>query len=404
MDMKKKLDETYLPDKETRKSRVIVGLSGGLNSSVAAYLLKIQKYDLIGVTVAMGWDNFKDDTSGILACHLDQPHLDNIKEFCHQLGIPHVVVKASDEFKDEVVENWMTSRMTGSKANQCWNCHELRMRVLYNKVIEMDAQCLATGHLGKLFRQEAHHSVYVHTSNDEVHDQSSILSRLPHDILDKLMLPLSDLQQKEINKLAENFGLVTTPKKIKMHECFSAPNMGEAYLAANIPKRYMKPGEVVTADKLPVGEHQGIQHHKYGEVYQQANTNKNDIFYVTKYTIAEKKLEIGRINYFERKEFFLRNCKISEETSWLEPLKGVLKVGESEFIDCWIYPKNLSAAKIELETPHSILEGDIVTILKKKGKNSKVYLTGMVKYIAEDVVVTTDEGKERAKVDYANDF
>lgn len=403
MDMKKKLDETYLPDKETRKSRLVVGLSGGLNSYVAAYLLKIQKYDLIGVTVALGWDNFKDDTSGILSCHLDQPQLESIKEFCHQLGIPHVVVKASDEFKDEVVENWMTSRMTGTKANQCWNCHELRMRMLYEKMVEMEAQGLATGHLAKLFRQESHHTVYVHTSNDEVYDQSGILSRLPHDVLDKLMLPLSDLQQKEINKLAENFGLIATPKKIKMHDCFDGTNVGEAYLATNIPKRYLKAGEVVGADKAPVGDHQGIQHHKYGEVFPVAHQKQNESLYVTKYTVTEKKLEISHLDYFVRKEFFLRNCKISEETSWLEPLRGVLKISETEFVECWIYPKNLGGALIELDTAHSVLEGDIVTILKKKGKNSKVYLTGMVRFIPEDKPAM-EEGSERAKVDYANDF
>jgi len=403
MDMKKKLDETYLPDKETRKQRMVVALSGGINSFVAAYLLKIQKYDLIGVTVSLGWDNFKEDTTGVLSCHFNQTHLDSIKAFCHQLGIPHYVVKAYDEFKEEVVGDWLNGRIAGTKGNQCWNCHELRMKLLFAKMKELDAQGLATGHLAKLFRQESHHSVYLHTSNDEVHDQSGLLSRVPHEILDKLMLPLSDLQQKEINKLAENFGLTAEPKKINMHDCFDIPYQEKGYLESNIPKRYQKAGELVGLDKTTNGEHLGIQHYKYGEPFPVPNQKSNDLFYVSKYTVSDKKLEVSKADHFIRKSLFLTQCKISDETSWAEPLKGVLKINENDSSECWIYPKNLSSAVIELETPLRVLEGDIVTILKKKGKNSKVYLTGKVRYIPDEKPVM-EQGKERVKVDYTRDF
>lgn len=401
MDMKKKLDETYLPDKEARNSRVVIAMSGGLNSFVAAYLLKIQKYDLIGVTIALNWENIKDDSTKVLSCHLDQTQIENIKEFCHQMGIPHYVVKAADEFKEEVVESWVASRITGTKSNQCWNCHELRMRLLFEKTVELDAQWLATGHLAKMFRQESHHSVYLHTSNDEVYDQAGILSRLPHEILDKLMLPLSDLQQKEIDKLAENFGLNANFTKIKMHHCFDQTQIAKGYIEKHVPKKYLKQGEVSGSEKT--GDHLGVQHYNFGEVFPVANQKPNALLYMTKYSLTEKKIEIATKDYFIRSNFFMKDCKFSEETSFSEPLKGVLKVGESDFADCWIYPKNLSCAVIELETPLLVLEGDIVTILKKKGKNSKVYLTGKVKYLIEEKPVM-DQGKVRVKVDYANDF
>jgi tRNA-specific 2-thiouridylase len=313
------------------------------------------------------------------------------------------VVKASDEFKEEVVGDWLNGRIAGTKGNQCWNCHELRMKLLFAKMKDVDAQGLATGHLAKLFRQESHHSVYLHTSNDEVHDQSGLLSRVPHEILDKLMLPLSDLQQKEINKLAENFGLTAEPKKINMHDCFDIPYEEKGYLESNIPKRYQKAGELVGLDKTTNVEHLGIQHYKYGEPFPVPNQKSNDLFYVSKYTVSDKKLEVSKADHFIRKSLFLTQCKISDETSWAEPLKGVLKINENDSSECWIYPKNLSSAVIELETPLRVLEGDIVTILKKKGKNSKVYLTGKVRYIPDEKPVM-EQGKERVKVDYTRDF
>jgi tRNA U34 2-thiouridine synthase MnmA/TrmU len=403
MDMKKKLDEKYLPDKEARKSRVVVGLSGGLNSFVMAYLLKIQKYDLVAVTVLMNWDENKTDNSKILSCDLDSNKLTSIKEFCHQLGIAHHVIQASDEFKDEVVERWTTSRITGTKSNQCWNCHELRMKLLHRKMVELRAEELATGHLAKIFRQESHHSVYVHTSNDELNDQSALLSRLPHKILDKLMLPLSDLQQKEINKLAENFGLNSLPKTLDMHSCFNIPYSEGGFLDKTVPAKILRPGEVVDLEKSNIGDHLGIHHYKYGEVFPLPHQNAKLPLHLVKYSYFEKKIEVQSPEYFQRDNFFLRDCKISEDTSLAEPLRGVLKVGEADYVDCWIYPKNFFSSHIVLDSAHRILEGEIVVILKKRGKNAKVYLTGKVQYIPK-TKSEPEEGRKTPKTDYSVDF
>jgi tRNA-uridine 2-sulfurtransferase len=206
MDMKKKLENAYNPDKQTRKEKVVVGLSGGIDSYVTAYLLKIQKYELFAVTVVNAWDDYPSDSSEILSCHVNQQKIDELKEFCQKMGIPLQVVKATGEFKENVIEPWLADRATGRLPKQCWNCHEERMQIIYNKMVEAGATRMATGHYAKLFHHEAHGSVFVHTSNDEVNDQSALLSRLPHEILSSLILPLSDLSKKEVLKLAENFG------------------------------------------------------------------------------------------------------------------------------------------------------------------------------------------------------
>ncbi len=403
MDMKKKLEGAYMPDKEGRKKRLVVGLSGGINSFVSAYLLKIQKYELIGVTLVTNWDNFKGDSSSVLSCQLDATQVEAIKTFCHQLGIPHFVVKASDEFKELVVEPWQASRISGSKPNPCWNCHELRMKMLYHKMVELDAQGIATGHLAKLFRQDSHNSVYIHTSNDEVFDQSDILARVPHEILDKLMLPLSDLQQKEIDKLAENFGLSSNSKKIKMHQCFENVAPIKEYLAQNVPPRFYKPGEILDHELSSMGNHEGVVSHEFGKIYNAENQRQANPLYFTRFSFQEKKMELNHKDHFLRQKIFLNNCKISEETPWIEPLKGVVKLKNNDFVDCWIYPKNVFSALIEMEAPYEFIEGEVVSVYKKKGKNSKVYLTGTARYVLESAQ-PVEEGKESVKVDYSRDF
>src|SRR5690606_16473862 len=98
MSQQHKIDEVYQPENKARQQRVVVGLSGGVASYVVAYLLKIQKYDLIGVTVATDWEGYQGDKTQTLSCYLDEPRLTQIKEFCHQLKIPHFTIKAQAEF------------------------------------------------------------------------------------------------------------------------------------------------------------------------------------------------------------------------------------------------------------------------------------------------------------------
>ncbi len=403
MDMSKKLQEAYKPDQETRKGRIVIALSGGLNSMVVAYLLKIQKYDLVGVTVAINWENYPGQAENAMFCHMNPPQVEKVKEFCHQLGIPHFVVKGSDEFKEEVVDSWMSARLSGVKSNHCLSCHELRMKLLYQKMMDLDAQGMATGHMAKIFKNAVNNTVYVHSSNDEEHDQSSLLSRLPHELLNKLILPLSDLQQKEIEKLAENFGLSHPTKKVSFLSCFDSDKESSKYLDSHIPTRYKAPGDIVVGpDKSPAGDHQGVYQFIYAQALPINGQKTNEVLSLSKYFFKEKRIEALGLSYFQRKKIFLNQCKISDETPWHEPMPGFLKLNNGDFAECFIYPKNFSSAYIELEKPEPILENSIVSVFRKKGKNSKVYFTGRVKYIQEEP--QPEEGNERAKVDYTRDY
>jgi len=262
---------------------------------------------------------------------------------------------------------------------------------------------LATGHMAKIFKHEAHGSVYVHSSNDEASDQSSLLSRLPHEILEKMILPLSDLQQKEIEKLAENFGLTYQPKKVSFLNCIDGDKDSLKFLETHVPKRYKDTGEIVAGfDRAPAGDHQGVYQFIYAQAMPIQGQKQNEVFNLSKYYFKEKRIEVFKSDYFQRKKIFLNQCRLSDETPWHEPMSGFLKLENGEYADCFIYPKNNSSALIELEKPEHILEGAIVTLFRKKGKNSKVFLTGRVRYVQEEP--QPEEGNERAKVDYSRDY
>ena len=404
MDMKKKLEEAYIPDQKARKEKVIIGLSGGIDSYVTAYLLKIQKYDLMAVTIINDWEDWKGDTSQILSCHITSNKLDAIKEFCQKLNLPLQVIKASGEFKDEIIDPWIGNKLTGTTAKPCWNCHELRMRILHQKMKEANVKHLATGHFAKLFHQDTSGKVFVHTSNDEENDQSALLSRLPQEILKSLILPLSDLSQKEVLKLAENFGVVDSPKVLKMHQCLSWKEEMAPIFTALVPERFRKEGEIVAADgSSTIGNHTGVFHHTFGEAFEFRNLGKMTKGFIGEYTGANQSLKIEEESYFMHQKILLTNCEFSTENSWSEPQKGFLVVSPEKVFECWVHPKTLMSAYIELTNPEFLIEGDLLSVIKKKGKNSKVYLTGKVQYLPRDPEVV--EGEDSAsKVDYSRDF
>jgi tRNA U34 2-thiouridine synthase MnmA/TrmU len=404
MDMKKKLEDTYNPDKQSRKEKVVIGLSGGIDSMVTAYLLKIQKYDLIAVTVINSWDDFTLDPALSFSCHLTPARLDILKEFCNKLGIPHHIIKSTNEFKENVIEPWMADKVLGRFTKPCWNCHESRMSILHQKMKELGAQHMATGHYAKLFRHEIHQTVFVHTSNDELHDQSALLSRLPHELLNSLLLPLSDLNRKEVLKLAENFGVVDAVKAVAIHKCLEWKEGMAELLASKVPKKFIQEGEIANQESsASLGEHKGVYIHSLGEAFEFREDGKPVKGIFGSYSYAEKKMFIVSEDTLIQSKFLLVKCKLSEEVSWLEPIKGFVNFSQEDFQECWIYPKALSSVYIELLEPHKLINGEILTVSKKKGKNSKVYLTGEVHLLPLEPVV--EEGEVRVpKVDHRSDF
>ncbi len=399
MDMKKQLDEAYNPDRNARREKILVALSGGICSYISAYLLKLQKFDLVGVTVITGWDQSPVPGSELFSCHIDAPRLEEIKEFCHRLGVPHYVVRASSEFQEQVVEQWIGARLTGTHHSPCWSCHDLRLRVLVEKMRELEIDKLATGHFAKIL-PESTGAYFVHSSNDEENDHSDLLSRLPSHILGSLYLPLADLTKKEVLKLAENFGLPVTGDQVKVHQCLPWREEFLPYLEKTVPAKFLGGGNLWFQDEeREEGTHDGVVLHSYGDVL---STTAGGRAVLAGYKMNEKKLILRPEAYLYRNRVLLRQCKVSEGTPLTEPGRGVLCV-EGQEIECWYHPKCLDSVFVEWEEELRIPEGTILALYKKKGKNAKVFLTGKVRYLPK--IRPPEEGEQSVpKADYARDF
>jgi tRNA-specific 2-thiouridylase len=278
---------------------------------------------------------------------------------------------------------------------------------LYQKMKDLDGKFLATGHYAKLFHHQAHDTYYVHTSNDEENDQSALLSRLPSEVLKRLMLPLSDLTKKEVLKLAENFGLTVRESKLKMFQCFPTNEKTVEFLSGRVPKGMVAPGEMYNKDGTEMfGEHLGVLWYDYGEPVKLAVPTKKEDFFLASYNMKDKRLSVAEEESFKHACAQLVECEFSEEVSWVEPMKAVIRLPGDNYVDCWVHPKSQRTAFVEWEGDQLVKAGEILSVMRRKGKNSKVYLTGKVRYVPRKEAPAEDNmGEEKVpETDYTRDF
>ena len=263
------------------------------------------------------------------------------------------------------------------------------------------AKHFATGHYAKVFHNEALNKVYVHTSNDEEFDQSALLSRLSHHALKDLMLPLSDLTRKEVLKLADNFGLVEDDSRLAPHKCLKLNDDIVSILEKKLPRKFLQDGEITNmAGNENYGQHKGIHHYRVGKHLE---VSGHPEFYMGAYSHSGNKIIAVEQSFFVRKNAMLVKCSFSEEITLLEPVKGYLPRAGGKFLECWVYPKSLCVVYIELLDPETFLPGEIVSIIKKKGRNSKIFLTGEVQLLPQEPIQVEGE-RSVPKVNYSMDF
>jgi tRNA-uridine 2-sulfurtransferase len=235
------------------KERVIVAMSGGVDSAVAAGLLVRQGYEVIGVTMRL-WS--RDDAEGRLhqkrCCGVEDT--DDARAAAEVLGIPHYVLNLEEEFGRRVVNYFVGEYERGRTPNPCLACNEhVKFRALLDRAVALDADRLATGHYARIRRGTE--GFQLHRALDANKDQSYVLYTLQQAELQRLLFPVGEYAKPEIRRLALEMGLPLHDKPDSAEICFVPGNDYRAFLAERLPSR---PGSVLDADGNTVGRHDGI--------------------------------------------------------------------------------------------------------------------------------------------------
>ena len=239
------------------KKRVIIAMSGGVDSSVAAKLLKDSGCDVMGIFLHFWKD--EQETGENKCCSLES--LNDAQRVCRIIGIPLYTLNFSKPFKKEVVDNFLTEYQNGRTPNPCVVCNKkVKLGLLIKKAEELGFDCVATGHYVKT--KKSGNFVKMYKAADKNKDQSYFLSQLSQNQLQKLIFPLGNYTKDEVRKLAKKFKLPTAAKKESQEICFVSDKGHNEFL-----KRYLKlksgPIKLMSGEKI--GEHRGLPLYTIGQ-------------------------------------------------------------------------------------------------------------------------------------------
>lgn len=252
---------------EKKDITVVVAMSGGVDSSVTAALLKEQGYNVIGVT--MKTYDF-DDVGGNVAnetscCGLGA--MNDARLVAAQIGIPHYVVDFREAFGQRVIGNFVEEYLEGRTPNPCIVCNrEIKWGELLRKAEALGGQFLATGHYARVRFEESRQRYVVSKSVNDAKDQSYALWGLSQAALSKTMFPLGSMTKSEVRDIAQRFGLRTADKEESFEICFVADNKYARFLKDRVPDLEAKvsSGDIKMGDEV-VGKHRGYPFYTIGQ-------------------------------------------------------------------------------------------------------------------------------------------
>lgn len=242
--------------------KVVIGMSGGVDSSVAAYLLQEQGYEVIGITLKV-WDS--DDPDYIEkdggCCSISS--VDDARRVAYKLNIPYYVLNFKELFKAKVIDNFIDEYMEGRTPNPCVACNKyIKFDELLQRAMALGADYVATGHYARIDESEGR--FLLKTATDSKKDQTYALYNLTQFQLEHTLMPCAGYTKTEIREIAEKIGLEVFNKKDSEEICFIPDDDHGAYIKKALPNK-VREGNFVDKKGNILGKHKGIVYYTIGQ-------------------------------------------------------------------------------------------------------------------------------------------
>jgi tRNA-uridine 2-sulfurtransferase len=242
--------------------RVVVAMSGGVDSSVAAALLKEQGYDVIGMMMRLWSEETADGCTHNRCCTPGQ--MNDARRIADKLGIPFYVLDTKDVFRGKIVQFFIDQHRQGVTPNPCMECNRhIRFDFLQKNALALDADYLATGHYARI-TQDANGRFLLKKGVDDHKDQSYVLSVMGQQQLAHALFPVGEFPKPEVRKLAEKFGLPTASKKDSQDLCFIGDGNYRRFLTEYAPD-VMSAGPILLRTGQVIGQHEGLANYTIGQ-------------------------------------------------------------------------------------------------------------------------------------------
>jgi len=326
-------------------TKVVVAMSGGVDSSVAAALLKEQGYDVLGMMLRLWSEPGKEDSNR--CCTPDS--MAQARRVAAKLDIPFYVIDAKDVFHNTVVQYFLDGYARGETPNPCLICNrQIRWTFLLDHALALGADFMATGHYVRI--RKAENDYQLLRAVDKSKDQSYVLHVLNPEKLARALFPIGDYPKTEIRAIAEKFGLPTASRKDSQDLCFLAGDDYRNFLQRNAAEM-LQPGEILTRDGRSIGEHNGLANYTIGQrkglgvaslvpLYVLGkNSTTNTLFVGTQEELGSRELTARDVNWLS-----------GEMPS--EPFRAEVKIRyTAKEAEALVTPINGNQAQVQFDAP-----------------------------------------------------
>ncbi|MBI3012922.1 MAG: tRNA 2-thiouridine(34) synthase MnmA [Elusimicrobia bacterium] len=330
--------------------RVVVAMSGGVDSSVACALLAKEGHEVIGMTLRLWTPSPWKDGERYGGC-CSPRDIAEAKEVCRQLNVPHYTFDMEEKFKEKVVDNFVEEYRQGRTPNPCVRCNSfIKFNILLKYALAAGAETLATGHYAQIEPSGAEY--LLKKAEDPTKDQSYFLHMLNQGQLSRLLFPVGKYPKSVVRKIAEELNLVTAKKEDSQDVCFLEGRNYRDFLKERATQK-PQTGQIQTKDGKVLGEHEGLPYYTIGQ------REKLGIATGQRLYVLEKNSETNTLVVGSEEETLSQSCLV-EQVNWCSeivpsaPIAAKVKIRyRHPGVLSKIFPLSNQSVKVVFETPQS---------------------------------------------------